>query len=1294
VSARTRLSRFGAAALCGLAFAGAVQAQEVTITLVPTSTLTGAQGERITFRATVRNGASSARYLNQLSVTVQGTDQLAGDPSPFYSSFAGQLAAGAQLADKPFFSIEIEKTAPTNTYTGTVAILGGATEADADSLAQVDFTVKVDPASAGAPDTTITQGPPDLGKACETAAQFCWTGTDNLTDTAQLQFAYKLDTGDWSSYTGDTCHTFDGLSEGLHALQVRAKDSDGNVDATPAVRQFYVDLTAPTLMNIAEDVRDYRAAIMWNTSEPATGEVEYGETDQYGLSTGIDSTMTGAHRITLPNLRALTDYHYRVKSGDGCRDTVSPDRTFRTTDILRPDLATIDLKCPTDAGALQRITVTWRVQNIGRGDAAAPWTDSIYLSESSTLDGSAVPLGSLTVSQPLLELEMYQQTMSLKVPLKPVGKYYVLLKADSGSALTEPSTTNNITAVPIELLQSNNLVAGPDSHVLSLNPTEAVQGRFDIGNLSSVRQTGLSAVVQGAPANIAVQVSLPQFLDPLQSAPASFSVVASDESVTKAAATVTIRSAEGEQTAIRLDLTVIPRLPVLVSSPGSLETGMVRGKQATIECEITNSGSIAATGLVVDIPAAPWLSLTTPLQPADIPPGGKAKIGLALLPAAGLPLGPYTGQIVVHGPGTNLPIGFRFICTSTARGDVRVVAEDEYTYFADAKPPVAGAKVKLVDVSTSSVMASGITDSAGTFTAQNVPEGAYNLEVTEEKHTTHRSTLLVEPGQENKAKAFLGRNLVTYNWTVVPVETEDRYTVTLETVFETHVPAPVVTIDPAYLDLRKIAFDAAGKAVVNYTITNHGFIAADDTELNFGENSSYTATPAVRLIGRLPALATLVVPVTFVRIASRRGSLSDCTLPAWVKMCYDCGDKKCRDVPCTIVTGTCAGGGSSIPPSAGGTGGSSTASLGGPPNVMMSSCCDPDFDVKYLSTDPCSAGFKALPSPLYACAGTIITFIGLPHEDGGTWLWSGGEPQGATNGMVYMARFPSDGRVVRYPVQVMHTCRDGTKTATQVFQVEVDRPYIAASLTVAIHPDLLTRLGIDARPALARAHVEGEPLLLNDDDGPGDGGINDDRCLEADITLVEKPWDVAYSGAEYLIAGGDTAGGLRKIELQWADFADVKVIYQVYNLSTEVGAETDMSTRRILMPTIGDALTPVALMHELGHRSGISGHRDQRELGCPTVDRNLMGSRQWKNDPKSELNTSERSQYLNLPNIISGFWNNYKYSPTMTGGASNKPIGATDQPGRPSRPARLAPGLAGHRSARIANRAHRAGGTQ
>lgn len=99
------------------------------------------------------------------------------------------------------------------------------------------------------PDTQLTGGP--AGEISETTATFTWTGTDNLTPLASLQFAWRLDSGSWSSFSSDTTAALSNLSEGPHNFEVKARDLAGNEDPTPATRGFTVvrlsiQITAPS----------------------------------------------------------------------------------------------------------------------------------------------------------------------------------------------------------------------------------------------------------------------------------------------------------------------------------------------------------------------------------------------------------------------------------------------------------------------------------------------------------------------------------------------------------------------------------------------------------------------------------------------------------------------------------------------------------------------------------------------------------------------------------------------------------------------------------------------------------------------------------------------------------------------------------------------------------------------------------------------------------------------------------------------------------------------------------------
>jgi len=96
-------------------------------------------------------------------------------------------------------------------------------------------TAQCDP-DVNAPDTSIQAAPPSL--AGSRTASFAFTASK-----AGTQFQCRLDGGDFSPCTSP--QQFGNLSEGAHIFEVRAFDSKGNVDGSPAVYTWTIDVTAP-----------------------------------------------------------------------------------------------------------------------------------------------------------------------------------------------------------------------------------------------------------------------------------------------------------------------------------------------------------------------------------------------------------------------------------------------------------------------------------------------------------------------------------------------------------------------------------------------------------------------------------------------------------------------------------------------------------------------------------------------------------------------------------------------------------------------------------------------------------------------------------------------------------------------------------------------------------------------------------------------------------------------------------------------------------------------------------------
>jgi len=79
------------------------------------------------------------------------------------------------------------------------------------------------------------------------------------------------------------------------------------------------------------------ATIKWTTDQPASTQVDYGNTTRYGSSTTLDSKLVTSHSVNLTGLDSQSTYHYRVKSTDAAgNQAVSADFTLTANDVTPP----------------------------------------------------------------------------------------------------------------------------------------------------------------------------------------------------------------------------------------------------------------------------------------------------------------------------------------------------------------------------------------------------------------------------------------------------------------------------------------------------------------------------------------------------------------------------------------------------------------------------------------------------------------------------------------------------------------------------------------------------------------------------------------------------------------------------------------------------------------------------------------------------------------------------------------------------------------------------------------------
>ncbi|KAI0218858.1 hypothetical protein LSAT2_029466 [Lamellibrachia satsuma] len=204
-----------------------------------------------------------------------------------------------------------------------------------------------------------------------------------------------------------------------------------------------------------------------------------------------------------------------------------------------------------------------------------------------------------------------------------------------------------------------------------------------------------------------------------------------------------------------------------------------------------------------------------------------------------------------------------FVLVSSDKLNLTVRVEDEFTYFADGRPLLAGAKVTLRS-RLRGVSLTQYTNESGMAVFSDIREDYYSLYTSAPKHIGDTRVILATPS-DNDVRVFLQRTAVTYSWVVKRVTFEDVYKITLEATFETHVPMPVVTITPRELDLEVL--QRGLMPVINFELTNHGLIRAEDINFRLPTSNSH---PFMHFemdgdeLGSIDANTTMLVPVRVV----------------------------------------------------------------------------------------------------------------------------------------------------------------------------------------------------------------------------------------------------------------------------------------------------------------------------------------------------------------------------------------------------------------------------------------------
>lgn len=512
---------------------------------------------------------------------------------------------------------------------------------------------------------------------------------------------------------------------------------------------------------------------------------------------------------------------------------------------------------------------------------------------------------------------------------------------------------------------------------------EAYGGSLNLVNAGTLPLTGVTVEVMGGPEGLQTQFDIPSSIGSSEEVTLRYSLIGTVPSQGDNWEMIRIRVISAEGASLEIPIHFYARVATgnLVPEFRNLNTTVVKGTGRDITFMVTNTGKGNTGKISLSLP-----DFIKPLTGTTIPglnQNDTATVVVRIQPTDDMQLNvPVTGIFGINcenGNGTY--VNYSIMPVSNSKGTLVVDVTDEFTYYTDEKPHVAGAEIVLRNPVTGALVAQGTSDANGLYTIE-LPEGYYQLNVTADKHDAYRNNVLVDPEGTTTKVINLSYQAISVSWNVVETEVEDQYDIVTTVKYETNVPTPVVeTVQPDKLDLDHLG---VGESIIYYAImTNKGLIQAEDVGYTIPEFAGdYQWEPLVEHENlTLAPQQSYTIPVKVTRIEtsastrvfkSRGVSNGNCRTLSTTVYWWECGKdhkwhKYSRPVTYTECDGgyltVYGGGGASGPGSPGGGGGSSSS-------YTSTQNSDQIYEGKDCS--PCKENMHKIAKSIFDCA---ISFV-------------------------------------------------------------------------------------------------------------------------------------------------------------------------------------------------------------------------------------------------------------------------------------------------------------------------------
>lgn len=266
-------------------------------------------------------------------------------------------------------------------------------------------------------------------------------------------------------------------------LQVTTVTAPNMGEAGKAIAMSWTVTNAGTGSTVANSWTD-RIYLSRNSTFDNTAQGIGSSTRNGELAAGANYTVNAD--VTLPASASGTYYIFvKTDSSDAVEECDKEDNNVGSTSVsievtnndppsTYPDLQISSMDAPSNAFAGDSLLISWQGANGGEADAKPAWSDRVYLSNTSAIDGSARLLASTLVVGPVAPGGMYAAQASVVIPIVPAGGYFLIVAADGGGNINEGGNEGNNTASTSIAIQ----IPDNDLRVTALDvPAEAFSGQ-------------------------------------------------------------------------------------------------------------------------------------------------------------------------------------------------------------------------------------------------------------------------------------------------------------------------------------------------------------------------------------------------------------------------------------------------------------------------------------------------------------------------------------------------------------------------------------------------------------------------------------------------------------------------------------------------------------------------------------------------------------------------------------------------------------------------------------------------